>query len=115
MPPRPLQAEVWLADFNPSRGHEQAGFRPAVVVSVDLYNRGPAGLVVVVPISSKDKGIPLHVRILPPDGGLDKVSFAMCDQIRTIAKDRLARKLGTVPASVLKEVKDRLRILLDLA
>lgn len=112
--PRPLQGDVWLADFNPARGHEQAGFRPAVIVSVDPYNRGPAGLVVVIPISSKKKGIPLHVEILPPDGGLNIVSFAMCDQIRTIAKDRLTRKLGILSSKVLEEVQDRLCILLGL-
>src|SRR5438128_11466126 len=48
----PIRGEVWLIDLNPVRGHEQAGRRPALVVSDDLFNQGPAGLVIVLPITS---------------------------------------------------------------
>lgn len=56
----PKKGEIWLVDLNPSRGHEQRGIRPAVVVSVDEFNSCPADLVVVVPITSKNKNIPLR-------------------------------------------------------
>jgi mRNA-degrading endonuclease toxin of MazEF toxin-antitoxin module len=49
-PPEPLRGEVWDLDLDPITGSEQAGFRPALVMSVDLFNVGPAELVVAVPI-----------------------------------------------------------------
>ncbi|NCR44934.1 MAG: type II toxin-antitoxin system PemK/MazF family toxin, partial [Microcystis aeruginosa SX13-01] len=52
------RGEIWLADLNPVRGHEQAGKRPCLVISADLFNQGASGLVVVLPVTSKDKGIP---------------------------------------------------------
>ena len=58
----PARGEVWLADLNPVRGHEQAGRRPVLVVSEDLFNRGPAGLAIVLPMTSTLRGIPSHVR-----------------------------------------------------
>lgn len=47
--------EIWLADLNPVKGHEQAGKRPCLIISVDLFNQGASGLVVVLPITSKEK------------------------------------------------------------
>ncbi len=47
----PQRGEVWLIDFDPIRGHEQAGRRPALILSVDVFNAGPADLVVAVPIT----------------------------------------------------------------
>ena len=69
----PLRGEVWLVDLNPTRGHEQAGKRPGLIVSVDLFNQGPAGLVVILPITTKAKGIPFHVEINIPEGGLTQL------------------------------------------
>ena len=49
----PSRGEIWMVDLNPTRGHEQAGVRPALVVSVDTFNHGPAGLAVVLPVTSR--------------------------------------------------------------
>jgi len=46
----PSRGDVWLIDLNPTRGHEQAGVRPALVLSEDTFNHGPAGLSVLLPI-----------------------------------------------------------------
>jgi mRNA interferase MazF len=81
---------------------------------VDRLNHGPAGLVIVVPITSKDRGIALHVPIDPPAGGLTARSFAKPEDVRSVSVERLMRKTGSVPAALLDEVRDRLRILLDL-
>jgi mRNA interferase MazF len=110
----PLRGEVWVADFNPVRGHEQAGKRPGLVISVDLFNRGPADLVVLVPITTRAKGIPWHVAVEPPEGGLEQKSFIKCEDVRSVAKERLLYRLGTVYPATLAEVEDRLRILLGL-
>ena len=69
---RPSRGELWLVDLNPVRGREQAGRRPALVVSVDGFNHGPADLVVVLSIASRDKGIPWHVALEPPEGGVHR-------------------------------------------
>ncbi|WP_213697660.1 type II toxin-antitoxin system PemK/MazF family toxin [Acetomicrobium sp.] len=110
----PSRGEIWLVDLNPVRGHEQAGRRPALVVSVDGFNHGPAGLVIVIPITTKDKGIPLHVGVFPPEGGLNEQSFIKCEDVRSVAKERLVRCLGKVEEGTLAEAEDRLRILLGL-
>jgi len=112
--PQPSRGEVWLVDLNPTRGHEQAGKRPGLIMSVDLFNSGPAGLVVIAPITTKEKGIPFHVEIQPPEGGLRRRSFIKCEDIRSVAKERLFQRLGVISPATLSEVEDRLRILLDL-
>jgi len=64
----PSRGEVWTVNLNPVRGHEQAGYRPGLVVSADTFNHGLAGLLVIIPITTKEKGIPFHVIINPPEG-----------------------------------------------
>jgi mRNA-degrading endonuclease toxin of MazEF toxin-antitoxin module len=59
----PRRGEIWLADLRPTRGREQAGRRPVLVLSVDFFNAGPADLIVVAPLTSTQRDIPLHVRI----------------------------------------------------
>ncbi len=108
------RGEIWLADLNPSRGHERAGKRPCLIISVDLFNQGAAGLVVVLPIISKEKGIPFHVEIAPNDGGLKVKSFIKCEDVRSISVDRLDKCWGTVSSEILIAVEDRLRILVGL-
>ena len=110
----PSRAEAWLADLNPTRGHEQAGRRPVLIVSDDVFNHGPAGLVIVLPLTSTHRGVPSHVPIMPPEGGLKTPSVILCEAIRSIAKDRLAQQWGTVSPTTMAVVEDRLRILLGL-
>jgi mRNA interferase MazF len=111
---KPARGQVWLVDLNPTRGHEQAGKRPCLVVSVDLFNQGASELVVVLPITSKDKGIPFHVEVNPPEGGLTQRSFIKCEDVRSISVERLTNMWGVVSANTMMLVEDRLRILLGL-
>ena len=86
-----------------------------LIVSTDQFNQGRARLVVAVPFTTRKRDLPIHVEVRPPDGGLREVSFAMCEQIRSIAIDRLgSQPFGGVSASVLGSVEDRLRLLLGL-
>jgi len=110
----PLRGEIWLMEFDPTRGREQAGRRPALVVSRDPFNRSAAGLVVVVPLTSKEKGIPYHVVIDAPQGGLRTRSFAKCEDLRSVSKARFVERWGKVGSATLDEVGLRLRLLLDL-
>jgi mRNA interferase MazF len=111
---QPSRGEVWSVNLDPVKGREQAGRRPALVLSVDQFNHGPAELVVVIPITSKAKGIPFHVSVDPPEGGLSQLSFIKCEDVRSISKERLIQKLGVVTDQTMDQVEDRVRILLAL-
>ena len=110
----PRRGDVWLADLSPVRGHEQAGRRPALVVSDDAFNRGPAGLVIVLPITSTIRAIPSQVRIAPPEGGLKTRSAIICEGIRSISSERLARRWGAVSERTMVAVENALRFLIRL-
>lgn len=111
----PSRGEIWTADPNPVRGHEQAGKRPVLVLSTDAYNHGPAKLVLVAPLTRTDRGIPLHVPVEPPEGGVRERSFVLCDGVRSISRDRLTRgPWGAIGRKTMAEVEDRLRVLLEL-
>ena len=111
---QPSRGDVWSVNFDPILGREQAGTRPALVLSVDKFNHGPAELVIVLPITSKDKRQPIHVAITPPEGGLTLPSFIKCDDILSVSKQRFKRFHGTLSARSLSEVEKRMRILLNL-
>lgn len=110
----PSRGEVWLVSLDPTKGREQAGNRPALIVSVDRFNHGMAELVIVCPITSKAKGIPIHVRVNPPEGGLSMVSFVKCEDVRSISKRRLLKSLGSVSKETMTEVSGRLAVLLGI-
>src|SRR5258708_34877662 len=101
-------------DLEPVRGHEQGGRRPRLVLSVDLFNQGPAGMVIALPITRRDRRIPFHVVVSPPEGGLTEWSFIKCEDVRAVSKQRISHRLGAVSAATLAAVEDRLRILLGL-
>ncbi len=113
----PNRGEVWFADLGTGQGREQSGRRPVLVLSVDTFNHGPAELVLVMPLTSKvakSKAIPAHVRVDPPEGGLKSPSVVLCDQLRSISKDRLEKCWGPVAAATLTAVEDAVRVLLGL-
>ena len=83
--PRPSRGEIWFLNLDPTQGREQAGSRPALVISVDAFNQGPADLVVVLPVTSVAKGIPFHVPVSPPEGGVRQPSFIKCEDVRSIS------------------------------
>jgi mRNA interferase MazF len=109
------RGDVWLADLGPTQGHEQTGEWPVLIISTDPFNQGRSRLVIAVPFTTRQRGLPIHVEVRPPDGGLHEVSFAMCEQIRSLAVDRLGpHPFGSVSPAVLSSVESRLRLLLAL-
>jgi mRNA interferase MazF len=85
-----------------------------VVVSSDSFNRGAAGLVMLLPLTRTNRGIPFHVEVRPPEGGLRSTSYVLCDQIRTVAKERLGARRGEINETTMRRIAERLRVLLDL-
>ena len=112
--PKPLRGEVWMTDFDPTRGHEQAGMRPGLVISIDAFNAGPAELVVILPLTTREKRVRSHVPVEPPEGGLRRRSFIKCEDVRSVALERLSKRLGAISPATIEAVELRLRILLNL-
>jgi mRNA interferase MazF len=106
---------AWLVGLDPVKGHEQAGMRPALVLSVDPFNASAAGLVTVLPITSVQRALGTRVDVTPPEGGLKKKSYVICEQTRTIAASRLVKgPLGMVTAATMGRVEGVVRVLLGL-
>lgn len=101
---------VWL-EFDPQAGHEQAGHRPALVVSPASYN-AKTGLMVCCPMSTRIKGHPFEVLV-----ELDAVTSAvLSDQVKSLDwKVRQAKKKATVPAAVMLHVRAKIKALLAIA
>jgi mRNA interferase MazF len=110
----PLRGEVWTCDFDPTRGHEQGMKRLALVVSTNAFNKGPADLVIVLPLTSTARGIPTHVKVSKPEGGVKNDSYILCEHVRSVSKARLTKRWGAVSPSTMAEVGMRIRILLEL-
>ncbi len=110
----PRRGEIWLLDLGEPIGRELTGRRPAVVVSDDDLNDGPSGLVIVVPMTSARRGLPSHIELDDPGTGLDEVSYAKCEDVKSISDRRLIGRLGASPPAALFEMERVLRYLLGL-
>jgi mRNA interferase MazF len=99
---------VWLT-FDPQAGREQAGRRPALVLSPAAYN-AKSGLAILCPITTQEKGYPFEVAI--PEGGRTE-GVILADHLKSVDwRSRQAEKLGQCPADTVEEVRARLAPLL---
>ena len=110
----PRRSEVWLVDFGDPVGREQSGRRPAVVVSADSLNESRAGIVVVIPTTTTYRGLPSHIEIDRDGSGLDEVSYAKCEDVKSVSEQRLLGRLGVVDDEVMFQAARALRFLLEL-
>jgi len=114
MPNFPKRGEVWLVNWNPARGSEQSGKRPALVIQNDIGNEN-APTTIVATISSSVKLYPMNVKIDPPEGGLQNSSIIKASQIVTISKQRLEKYLGRIGKDKISEVDQALKLSLALS
>jgi mRNA interferase MazF len=113
--PTAARGEIWLVDFDPTRGHEQAGCRPALIISDDRFNRSRAGLAFAIPLTTRKRGLPTHVPVSPPEGGVRVSSFVKCEDLRSISTERLVEgPWGMLSLRTLAAVEERVRLLLGL-
>jgi mRNA interferase MazF len=108
----PLRGDVWFIDLSPAKGREQAGIRPGLIISSNGFNNSAAELIIVIPITSKKKNIPLHIEINPPEGGMKITSYIKCEDIRSVSKERLVEFQGAVSVKTLDKVEQILKLLL---
>jgi mRNA interferase MazF len=107
----PDRGHIVKIDFSPQAGHEQSGWRPALVLSPKAYN-AKAGLAIVAPVTNHMKGYPFEVAL---PATLQTTGAILSDHIKSLDwKARKARYVETLPAEALKTVQQYLSLLLAL-
>ena len=109
----PRRGEVWLVNWNPARGSEQAGRRPALVIQNDIGNE-KAATTIVAAISSTIRVYPMNVRVRSPEGGLERPSIIKTSQLLTISKERLEKRIGSLSQERMDEVDGAIKLSLSL-
>lgn len=111
----PKRGEVWLVSLEPIVGREIGKTRPGLVISNNRNNEF-SGTITILPITSQTERIyPFEASLSRHEANLSKDSKVKCNQIRTVDKERLVKRLGTIPTQKLGEVEQALLIHLDLA
>ena len=98
------RGDIYLANLNPYKGSEQGGKRPVIIIQNDVGNHYSPTVIVTAVTSRffKKRALPTHVPL--DNEELEKNSLALLEQIRTIDKSRLIRKIGRVPEETMKEI-----------
>ena len=110
------RGEIWMLNFEPRRGSEQGGFRPAIIVQTDLGNHAPgARTTIVVPLTTSGRPFVFYIPVPKTKAtGLPAPSWANCTQLFTVDKQRLMKRLGRVERSVMEEISEALKATLEL-
>jgi mRNA interferase MazF len=111
-----LRGELYLTDWNPARGSEQAGRRPAVVIQADAGNRNPRyPNTIIAAVTSRSRDILTHVSLEPTrNNGLNAKSYVKCEQVITISKDRLLKRIGQLSSDDMDRVEAALKLALEI-
>jgi len=110
---RILRGEVRWAELNPARGHEQAGRRPVVILSHDIFNKRSGTVIAMALTSLPQKArFPLTYSLEPKQ--LQKPTWVKISQIRTLSVERIGKKLGVVEPEQLAEIVDGLNQIIEI-
>jgi|SRR3989344_3859982 len=116
--PRPLtpkRGEVWIVNFDPTIGSEIKKIRPAVILQNDIGNRfSSVTIVAAISSHSGDLLYPTEVLAGPPEGGLEKPSIVLLNQIRTVDKKRLVTRIGRIELGTMRAIDRAILISLGL-
>ena len=117
-PPNPIvqRGELYWLDWNPARGSEQAGRRPALVVQENPASTNPNyPLTIVAAVSTQGRNITTHIALEPSAvNGLVSASFVKCEQLQTVSKLRLLQRIGVLETSDMLRVDAALKKVLAL-
>ena len=113
------RGEIYFVDLNPTKGREQAGRRPVLVVSSDAINRQPLVVAVVVGTDAKNvpRDYPVNVRVTTAETGLPNDTVFLCFQIRSLDPARFqptTGPAGRMPATRMTDVENAMRLVLEL-
>lgn len=109
--PRIAPWQLWWVDLGNPIGHEQGGLRSALVVGSAAHCRFPIDMALIVPLTTRDRGLDHHVRIASSESGLARPSWARTEDIRAVSTERLTRPkpIGTASADEIAELREWLR------
>jgi mRNA interferase MazF len=109
------QGEIWLIDLNPTKGAEIQKIRPSIIVSNNKLGKLP--LKIIVPITDWKERYSIAPWMIKVESnsltGLSKISCADCFQIRSVAEERLIKRIGFVDENLLKEIKEAISKIVD--
>lgn len=108
------RGDIYWVDFGVPRGSEQGGRRPALIVQNDIGNANSATTIIAAITSQHGVSYPFHVEISAQESGLPQDGTVLLEQLRTINKDRLTRRVGSLSSAKMKEVDKALQISLGL-
>ncbi len=103
------RGQIWPVALDLTVGSEQRGTRPCVVVSSDRFNALPISQAIVVPLTSRDRGLPHHVAVVD-DGGLSRPSWAMCEAVRAVSTTRFGRQISSASDETLARITEQLTL-----
>ena len=110
------RGEIYFADLDPVVGSEQGGVRPVLIIQNDLGNRYRPTVIVRAITSRLGKTkLPTHVVIPAGESGLLKDSLILAEQVRTLEKRRLGRRVGQLPEELMRSVDDAMRVSLGFS
>jgi mRNA interferase MazF len=112
---QPIRGEIYLVNFDPTIGSEISKTRPALIIQNNIANRS-SPIIIIAAITSKfdDRLYPTEVLIEPPEGGLKTTSVILLNQIRSIDRQRLIKRIGAIGLEKLNEVDRAIQISLGL-
>lgn len=102
-------ATIVPAKPDPIVGREQDGWRPVLIVSTAEYSRYIPDLVMAVPLTSRDRGLPHHVLVSGEQTGLNSPSWALCEQLRAVSAGRLGTPRGMANEETLAAVRSMIK------
>ena len=103
---RATHGQVWAVTLDPTVANEQRGTRPCVV-STDRFNTLPICQALVVPLTTRERGLPNHIAVTD-DGGLSRPSWAMCEAVRAVSLERFGQLISTATSATLDDITDQL-------
>jgi len=109
----PKKGDIYLVNFDPTIGHEVKKSRPAVVITNDINNEY-SQILTVIPLSSNTTRVYPFEVLIPAGKWVDTESKVMVNQIRSIDKKRLIKKLSSVPSEVIKKIEAAIRLHFDM-
>ncbi len=109
------KGDVFLANLEPIKGSEQGGIRPVLIIQNDISNKySPVTIIAAITSKIYEKEFPTNVFLSKEDSNLDKDSTILLNQIRTLDKSRLIRKIGSLSLEIMKKVDMAIKISLAL-
>jgi mRNA interferase MazF len=109
------RGEIFLADLEPVKGREQGGIRPVLIIQNDISNKySPVTIVASITSKINEKEFPTNVFIPKEDSGLSRDSTILLNQIKTIDKRRIIKKIGVLDLFLINKINKAIKISLAL-